>query len=147
MHTTLVSACMILKNVSCTIFEHFQAFNLSGPYREWNTGYNERKSGFSTERETWFCEVWDILMTEGLFLVRALFINSVELNSDVLPTKFCSIMTVLGRRKKKKAGSLVRVISICIYIWREARLTTVVFTLYSLLTSCVIWVLVVFVQF
>lgn len=147
MHTTLVSACMILKNVSCTIFEHFQAFNLSGPYREWNTGYNERKSGFSTERETWFCEVWDILMTEGLFLVRALFINSVELNSVVLPTKFCSIMTVLGRREKKKAGSLVRVISICIYIWREARLTTVVFTLYSLLTSCVIWVLVVFVQF
>lgn len=147
MHTTLVSACMILKNVSCTIFEHFQAFNLSGPYREWNTGYNERKSGFSTERETWFCEVWDILMTEGLFLVRALFINSVELNSDVLPTKFCSIMTVWGRREKKKAGSLVRVISICIYIWREARLTTVVFTLYSLLTSCVIWVLVVFVQF
>lgn len=41
-------------------------------------------------------------MTEGLFLVRALFINSVELNSDVLPTKFCSIMTVLGRREKKK---------------------------------------------
>lgn len=147
MHTTLVSACMILKNVSCSIFEHFQAFNLSGPYREWNTGYNERESGFSTERETWFCKVWDILITEGLFLVRALFINSVELNSDVLPTKFCSIMTVLGRRKKKKAGSLVRVISICIYIWREARLTTVVFTLYSLLTSCVIWVLVVFVQF
>lgn len=103
MHTTLVSACMILKNVSCTIFEHFQAFNLSGPYREWNTGYNERKSGFSTERETWFCEVWDILMTEGLFLVRALFINSVELNSDVLPTKFCSIMTVWGRREKKKS--------------------------------------------
>lgn len=147
MHTTLVSACMILKNVSCSIFEHFQAFDLSGPYREWNTGYNERESGFSTERETWFCKVWDILITEGLFLVRALFINSVELNSDVLPTKFCSIMTVLGRRKKKKAGSLVRVISICIYIWREARLTTVVFTLYSLLTSCVIWVLVVFVQF
>lgn len=41
-------------------------------------------------------------MTEGLFLVRALFINSVELNSDVLPTKFCSIMTVWGRREKKK---------------------------------------------
>lgn len=41
-------------------------------------------------------------MTEGLFLVRALFINSVELNSVVLPTKFCSIMTVLGRREKKK---------------------------------------------
>lgn len=137
---------MFLKNVSSNIFELFQAFNLAGPYREWNTGYNEKESGFSTERETWFCKVWDILMIEGLFLVRALFINSVELNGDVLPTEFCSTIRVLGRRKKK-AGSLVRVISIGIYIWREARLTTVVFTLYSLRTSCVIWVLVVFVQF
>lgn len=54
-------------------------------------------------------------MIEGLFLVRALFINSVELNGDVLPTEFCSTIRVLGRRKKK-AGSLVRVISIGIYI-------------------------------
>lgn len=40
-------------------------------------------------------------MIEGLFLVRALFINSVELNGDVLPTEFCSTIRVLGRRRKK----------------------------------------------
>jgi len=32
-------------------------------------------------------------MIEGLFLARAPFSNFVELNSEILPARFCSIMS------------------------------------------------------
>lgn len=54
-------------------------------------------------------------MIEGLFLVRAPFNNSVELNSEMLSARFRSVISWFSG-EKKKAGSLARINSIYICI-------------------------------
>lgn len=115
-HTMSFSLHVLEKTgASFRIFNHFEACNLAGPMGRWSIQHNKRESFFSGERNL-FCTVWDILMIERLVLARAPFSNSVELKSEMLPVRFCSIMSWFSGKKKKKAGSLARIISIYIFI-------------------------------
>lgn len=119
MHHVSFSLHVLEKNVSSSIFKHFEACNLAGPYTRWHIGHNERESCFSIERETWFYKVWDILMIEGLFLVRAPFNNSVELNSEMLSARICSVMSWFSREKKKKELEVWQGLTLFIFAYKE----------------------------
>lgn len=123
-----------ITGASFSIFNHSESCNLAGPMGRWSIQHNKRESFFSGEGNL-FCTVWDILMAERLVWARAPFSNSVELKSEMLPVRFCSIMSWFSGKKKKKSWKFGKD-NLYLYLHiKEARLTVVAFTLYSLLLT------------